>query len=73
MFRTKTKAQKEREGVRLRKAIQSAKYSQTAFARRIGVGEAMLSRWVNGTEPMPHHKDTIAAELRVAREDIWDD
>lgn len=66
--------QTDREVARLRKAIKKSGMTQRAVAKRIGVEDSQLSRWLGGTvRPIRLYRERIAKELNVKREAIWDD
>lgn len=58
----------------LRTALADAKMSEAELARRIGVDEKTVSRWVSlGRVPHPRHRWAAAAALDVEEEMLWPD
>lgn len=47
----------------LRAEIRSRGMTQAAFAKKIGVSDTSVSRWVNGDKPKAEHIDAIADVL----------
>lgn len=55
----------------LRARLSDAGMSQAELARKIGAGEASVSRWVNGLTPGARTRKKIARTLGATEEQIW--